>query len=37
MWLVDNIKIIDGKSNILQLIKKLELDDLDNFFVVLNF
>ena len=43
-WLVNNIKIIDGKRNIddfiaesnnLQIIKKLELDDPDNFFVVL--
>jgi hypothetical protein len=43
-WLVNNIKIIDGKRNIddfvnesnnLQLIKKLELDDPDKFFVVL--
>ena len=43
-WLVNNIKIIDGKRNIddfitesnnLQIIKKLELDDPDKFFVVL--
>ena len=43
-WLINNIKIIDGKRNIddfisesnnLQLIKKLELDDQKNFFVVL--
>lgn len=43
-WFVNNIKIIDGKRNIddfvtesnnLQLIKKIELDDPDKFFVVL--
>jgi hypothetical protein len=43
-WSVNNIKIIDGKRNIddfisetnnSQLIKKLELDDQNNFFVVL--
>ena len=43
-WFVNNIKIIDGKRNIddfvtesnnLQLIKKLELDDHDKFFIVL--